>query len=51
MFMMMNTKCQKVLKSQRENLRETWNSKIEEHSVKPQNQDHLKMLLENKVFS
>ena len=42
MFMNMNTKDQKVQQSQKKILRETWNSKIEEHCVKPQTQDQLK---------
>ena len=36
MFTMMNTEGKEVQKAQKENLRETWDSKIEEHCVKPQ---------------
>ena len=48
MFTMMNTKCQKST-SQKENLRETGNSKIEQ-CVKPQIQDQLKRGV-NKIFN
>ena len=51
MFMNMNTKDQKVQQSQKKILRETWNSKIEEHCVKPQTQDQLKRVQANKVFN
>ena len=49
MFTMMNTKCQKSTMSQKENLRETGNSKIEQ-CVKPQIQDQLKRGV-NKIFN
>ena len=42
---------QKVQKSQKENLRETWNSKWEEHCVKPQIWDQSKRVWANKVFN
>ena len=42
---------QKVQKSQKENLRETWNSKLEEHCVKPQIWDQSKRVWANKVFN
>ena len=48
MFTMMNIKCQKSTKSQKENLRETGNSKLEQ-CVKPQIQDQLKRGV-NKFF-
>ena len=50
MFTMVNTKCQKSTKSQKENLRETGNSKIEQ-CVKPQMWDQLKRGGVNKVFN
>ena len=50
MFTMVNTKCQKSTKSQKENLRETGNSKIEQ-CVKPQIRDQLKRVGVNKVFN
>ena len=43
-----STKCKKLKK---ENLRETWNSKIEEQCVKPQVRDQSKRVQENKVFN
>ena len=49
MFTMMTTKCQKSTTSQKENLRETGNSKIEQ-CVKPQIQDQLKRGV-NKIFN
>ena len=49
MFTMMTTKCQKSTTSQKENLRETGNSKLEQ-CVKPQIQDQLKRGV-NKFFN
>ena len=41
----------KYKKLKKENLRETWNSKIEEQCVKPQVRDQSKRVQENRVFN
>ena len=45
----MNTKKYKSL--QKENIRKTWNSKIEEHFVKPQTWDQSKRVQVNQAFN
>ena len=51
MFTMMNTEGKEVQKAQKENLRETWDSKIEEHCVKPHTQDRSKRVWANRTFN
>ena len=51
MFTMMNTEGKEVQKAQKENLRETWDSKIEEHCVKPHTRDQSKRVWANRTFN
>lgn len=51
MFAMMSTEGQKSTEALKENLRETWNGKIEEQFVKPQIYDQSKRVWASKVFN